>query len=511
MNTTVDVIIPTQPVLAPSRQHRGLLTAGLAAVVLALALIGFAGGTAIAVGIPLAVMFGLVVVRLAMMERRRWGSWAMASPLTLIAVSWWFFFGLLSLGGYHSAKSDPRLGNNEWLIGFAVAVTLVSVLLIAVGYYLALTACRSVTGRQSMTASSSRHKSSVKPLPLMISFTLGWLGRLYLIESGTFGYLSGQQVSSGPIHRSIQMAALLLPLGLAVTVAVGFGNRRHGGLSRRTARALLVFNLLPLVATALGSGMKAQLIVDLTPAGLAYLITRGRIPWRAVALAVLYLIVVLPGVEQYRSDLNAGTISGAQRSGVINATVNAGSRVVSQWASSSPVHNTMVLWDHFTSEYSAIALNLAVILHRTPEEVPFLGNDRQLAELLFFLPGSLVGRGDFNVYVYTNTTYLGGTSTSSSPPTQPGDFYMSGGWVTLLIGEVVVGAFLGVIWFLFMTRSRGIFEIAVYAVVAASFVNAGLEWTTLSRTVLQTLVFIVPLAALVAPPRERSIAADLDA
>jgi hypothetical protein len=173
---------------------------------------------------------------------------------------------------------------------------------------------------------------------------------------------------------------------------------------------------------------------------------RGKVPWRAVAVAVVYLMVVTPGIQDYRDDLNSGAIAADERSGIGNAVFNAGSRVLTGWMRAQPADHAVRLWDHFTREYSTMSRNLAVILNRTPQEVPHLGNERLFSELLFFLPGSVLGRQDFNVYVYTNTVYLEGPATSASPPTQPGDFYMSGGWVSVIIGQIIVGLFLGLVW-----------------------------------------------------------------
>jgi hypothetical protein len=83
--------------------------------------------------------------------------------------------------------------------------------------------------------------------------------------------------------------------------------------------------------------------------------------------------------------------------------------------------------------------------------------------------------------------YLQGTSTSSAFVTQPGDLYMTGGWPTIVLGELVVGLMLGGIWQLTTARGSGR-RICLYAILSPMFANAGQDFQTLGRVSLQTVV-----------------------
>lgn len=476
---------------SPVRQQKFLRLAGIAMAV-GLGLIAAFSGTALGAGLTVTSLFGVVTWHLVAWERRRWGVIGVGSPLSLTAASWFVFFGLLGLGAHDDASANPLLGYDSWWIVRAVFVVLSSLVLLAVGY--------AVATRGTKAIANQYRDASVRYGGVILILLIGWAARIYLFASGQFGYISLGEVSSGLGNRAIQSAGNLLILGLVILTIAAWSPSRLAGLPPGHAKWLLALNVVPLVLTAAASGLKGQLITDLTPAAVAFVMLRGKVPWRAVAVAVVYLMVVTPGIQDYRDDLNSGAIAADERSGIGNAVFNAGSRVLTGWMSAQPADHAVRLWDHVTREYSTMSRNLAVILYRTPQEVPHLGNERLFSEPLFFLPGSVLGRQDFNVYVYTNTVYLEGPATSASPPTQPGDFYMSGGWVSVIIGQIIVGLFLGLVWRMLVIARRSMSSVAVYAVVAALFATAGIEWGTLSRDLLQTTIVLFPISMMLFRP-----------
>lgn len=475
--------------LDEGRSNRSLLRAAGVAMVLAIGVLGLTAGTPFGAGISVATLFGITTWRLVSMERRRWGTIGLGSPLSLTAISWFAYFGVLSLGAYDDASRNPLVGSNPWGITLAVGVVLCSLLVIAAGYSL-------VTKGLVPRPQPQLTGATLALGGLVVALIVGWSARFYLFHTGRFGYLSGGEVTTGLSNRVVQSAATLLTLGLVILAIAAWSPRGLIGLKPRYAKWLLILNVLPLGVTSVASGVKGQLISDLTPVAVAFLMLRGRIPWRAVVAALTYLVFVLPGMEQYREDLNSGVIVEDERAGIVNASVNATSRVLTEWVRAGPADQVVRLWDHVTRQYSTMSRNLAVIIHRTPHEIPHLGNSRLASEPLFFLPGDVLGRNDFNVYAYMNMTYLDGSTASAEPPTQPGDFYMSGGWSTVVVGQLVVGLFVGLGWRLLVLRRGSEASIAAYAVMAGVFVSAGIEWGTLSRGLLQAAVVLVPAAAL---------------
>ncbi|MGI9119629.1 MAG: hypothetical protein ACR2G7_05825 [Acidimicrobiales bacterium] len=432
--------------------------------------------------VALSIVFALAAIGVVRQERRRWGARGFASPLSLTAVSWFFYFGIAGLGGFATAAADRRLGSEPMNLVTALAVCMLSLVLVVIGY-------RLVTRRAVLpsAASAAVGPLAIKPGGLYLILAVGWAARLYLLESGHFGFLSGGETYTGPINRLVQAAAAGLTIGLVVLVIAAWSPAGMRGMTRGASRRLLVANLAPLVLTSAASGLKGQLFTEVVPLAVAYLMVRGRVPWRAVAAVAVYLILIYSGTQDYRTEILVGNLDASERVGVVNSVRNSLTSVTSGWGTDTPVENAQSLWRHLTGQYSEMLTNLAIILHRTPEEVPFLGNRRLITGPVFFLPTSLLGDHELNITRYVNVVYRDSTATSSSPPTQPGDFYLSGGWPTLVVGQIMVGVFTGALWQLVVLRHRSSVGIVVYAAVSAVFVTAGLDWATLSRGLLQTV------------------------
>lgn len=424
--------------------------------------------------------FGVVAATIVRREVRRWGVIGIGSPLSLTAVSWFLFLAVAGLGALAEARHDPRLGGDPGNLVTALLVSLGSLVLVAIGYRIAVRGARAI------------RRYDMEPMAVTVGalysvIAIGWAARLYLLEAGHFGFLSAGASYTGPTNRMVQLASASLTVALIVLVVALWSPSGLRGVSRTTARWLLIANVVPLTLTSLASGFKAQLVTELVPLGVTYVMIRARVPWRALAAIAAYLVFSYSGVETYRADILAGRLDESARSGAANAVGNSISRVVEGWASETPLEHVRSFWRHLTDEYADTLRNLAVILHRTPDEIPHLGNERLVRAPVFFLPTSTLGLEGFNLGRYMNVVYLNSTPTSSSPTTQPGDFFMSGGWPAVVIGELAVGLFIGGVWRLCVLRRRTLMGIVVYASTTAAFISAGLDWGTLSRGLLQLL------------------------
>lgn len=471
--------LPTNPFDgAGGRRRLVRLLVRLVALTIAVVLLSSPSPKRIA--ISLSIIFAIAALAVVRQERRRWGIRGLGSPMTLTAVSWFFFFGISGLGGFVSAESDSRLGSDPMNLVLALAVCMLSLAIMLVGYRLAT---RQASPQQEWKAANPL---AVNRWALYLLLLGGWAARLYLLEAGQFGFLSGGATYTGPVNRLVHSAAAGLTIGLVVLVIAAWSPAGLRGMTRRAARFLLIANLIPLALASLASGFKGQLFTEVVPLAVAYVMVRGRVPWRAIAAIAVYLVVIYSGTQDYRTDILQGDLDAAERVGVVNSVTNSLTSVTQGWASETSSEKAQLVWDHLTGTYSELLTNLAIILHRTPTEVPFLGNQRLIAGPVFFLPTSLLGDPAFSIGRYVNVVYRDSTATSSSPPTQPGDFYLSGGWPALLVGEFVVGVFIGGLWRVIVIRRRSLVGVVVYAAVSGVFVTAGLDWGTLSRGLLQT-------------------------
>jgi hypothetical protein len=231
-----------------------------------------------------------------------------------------------------------------------------------------------------------------------------------------------------------------------------------------------------------------------------YVISHGRVPLRAIVVLALLVVIEYSGVQAFRVDITTGTVNSAQRRGIgptVGAVVD---RVGHSWSTKPPQDHLREAWHGFVNEYSVTIRTLAIIVHDTPSDAPFLGVRRLIVGPVFFLPSRALGGGvTTNIGGYVETTYLRGPPTSAASATQPGDFYMSGGWSSLILGELLVGIVIGLTWRL-VGRSSSPRGWLIYAVLAGTtFATGGLDWFTLVRTLIEFTIVYLPVARLLFP------------
>jgi predicted secreted protein len=360
----------------------------------------------------LAAVVTIAVVR---REIRRAGRAGLVSPISLFFVSWLVFLFVVGLADFGPATHDPLLpgGTHELLVGYAVAA--VALLLVAVGYCVA-------TYRSRFPRITELHR--ITPLSRSTVYVLllvGWASRFVGFQQGSYGYLGwGTPSPNGLVARLLQLADGLVPLVIAA-VALELWQSRP--VNPRWHRVLLITNVLALALVSLGSGIKGQVLVDLVPVGIVYVISRGRVPLRAIVVLALLVVVEYSGVQAFRLDITTGTVNSANRRGIgptVGAVVD---RVGHSWSTKPPQDHLREAWDGFVSEYSITIRTVAIIVHDTPSDAPFLGTRRLVVGPIFFLPSrALGGVHTTDVGEYVQTTYLRGPPTSSAAAPQPGDF-----------------------------------------------------------------------------------------
>jgi hypothetical protein len=215
----------------------------------------------------------------------------------------------------------------------------------------------------------------------------------------------------------------------------------------------------------------------------------------AVLMLAAFIVVQYDGVQQFHSDIVQQRVSTEQRRGVVSATAQVLGRIAHSWQADSPSKHLGRVWEGVTREYAGTIRTLAIILRKTPGEVPYLGTRRLFVAPIFFVPSARLGGDVLDVGRYVGRMYID-TPDSSGTPTQPGDFYISGGWLAIALGELAVGAVLACAWVV-PCRLRSQRGWALYAIAAGSFASAGLDWGSLTRSLLQLMVFYGPVLSLV--------------
>ena len=435
-------------------------------------------------GLIVTIGFGLFALLAVRHQTKRFGDRARASPLSIYATSWFFYFGVLGLSNFSQAGTDRRLGFDPDAILKGMVVALVSLALVTAGYLL-------VTNREIQRGDDRASLQHLNFSFVLLCLGIGWACRAALFSTAQFGYLQFGDSSTGPAKAILLFGDSLLSLGLAALAYALWAPQSPEG-DRRRARLVLLAGLLPLTLTAVTSGQKGRLILDLMPVAVVFLLTRGRVPWKFLLLAVLYLTVIYSGAEKYRQDIAGGVLTVEDRRDPVKATAQVATRIGQEWSRHGVIHHFHALSTHFQGEYAVIVRNLSIILHKTPDEIPYFGTRHLALSPFFFLPNEVRGPGA-NLGLYVQVTYHEGPATSSTPPTQPGDLFMSGGWPVLVLGEFAVGLVLGLLW-RFQGNSNSPRRTVLYAVIAGLLVNAGLDLGTLVRASLQ---FTVVLAVVV--------------
>lgn len=407
------------------------------------------------------------------------GAWGMVSPLVLVTLCWTALLAIPGLAAYSAAAGDSRLGFDPNMITVALAVSLGALVLIAAGFLFA---------HRRLPATLVPARNAIQDLPLwrpvVVLLILGLLARVALVQQGVYGYLSFGQADASIALSLLRTLSGLLPLSVAAATLLVLVERDP--TRRRRATRLLVAAALPVMVFGLVAGLKAQIFTDLTPAMVVYVAVRRRLPVALLAALAGFLVLSYVGVETYRSDIAGGVIDAQQRRSVTRANEAVVARVV-RGVTSEPVHEQALRFgEHFTDSFSGIARILATVIHRTPDEIPHLGYRRLLRGPLFFVPGGLVSPGEKPIGQYVNQDYLDGTVTSSAPPTQPGDLFISGGWPAVVVGQFLVGLLLGVLWWWVLAGGRE--RLIIYAALSPALVNAGTDVANLMRGMLQGLV-----------------------
>lgn len=461
----------------PSRSP--ILCASMVAVIAAASVALFFTTDIFTKGLGVCIGFVLLTAIVHRSERRTWGTRGHVSPLSLYTLFWTFYIAILGLATLRGAEADHRLGFSPTAPLRALLVALGSLVLVTIGYRVS-SRCRYHRISRS-TTQDERLRMGV----VLAVLCIGWVCRILLLTVGSIGFLP-----TGPVSLFVSAFALgdrLLQTGLAL-LAYGLWSGTEGETVRRWCRLLLLSCLPLLVFVGALSGFKGQLLVDIGPFVIVYFLCRGRVPWRVFGAITLYLVVILPGVERYRLDVQQGAITEDQRAGLLLSAQQILPRIASAALEAPPEDLVRNFVKHVVAEYSATNLTLASILEKTPDEVPFLGVRRLLVFPLVFLPTrQLVDDEYIDIGRYVYVRYLGGTEVASFPPTQPGDLYLSGGWVAIVVGELFVGFLLGWVWRLTGTRTSPRRWI-LYGLIAVLFSNAGLDLGTLVRVGIQAAI-----------------------
>ena len=351
-----------------------------------------------------------------------------------VVLFWWSAaFGLASATWWWDQVGTPSQIQRDFVIRALALMALGSIVMVA-GYRLAGERAGSFVGRPIhlfVADRSSVTRTWASPLFL---YGLSLIGKIALLATtGGIGYLASTDATAGPATQIFSILAQCGPIALLVAGQQVWHERRPQAL----------FSLMVVLAAELGFALVSGVKQDSVVVGLALLLpwmtARKRVPVFFIATGLFLFIFVLTPFNQNYRELVRG--NGAQAS-------------TGQAFSIAPSVLTKTLSGIFDpgnrSEAQTNAFqrvreidNVAIILQRTPSQVPY----RSASDLLMAPLTSIVPRAVWpgkpvldGAYRFSSEYYLLPTSVkTSSAVTIPGDLYRHGGLILFVVGMAGLG------------------------------------------------------------------------
>jgi hypothetical protein len=374
-----------------------------------------------------------------------------------------FFFGgiyvWLSLPGGSHTPLDVTITQ----AGLTAAITLVAVawLFCAAGYMISpLRLARAVWRPPSRLVPSYR----IAPL-VTVLLGLGWVARFVLVGEGNYYHIHTEAQSPTGVSWLVHTMSILPLVALALVATRAFAP--EDAAQSRGARGLFAALFVGELAWAIPTGSREAIVIVVLMLVIVRYYTLGRLPSFKVAIPaiLIFVFVVFPVLAAYRSsDFRASPVK----------------------ALSTTIQQEM----HFTNSQTAGAgeATLARVADVTALARIFqLGKNRMSLStqdtVRYSLEG-LVPRALFpdklNSSAFANQFgraygFLASDDSSTAiAATQPGELYLGGGWIALLVGMAVIGALLRVMDEYLGARGTDRGVLALYA-VAVPILLVGLE------------------------------------
>lgn len=371
---------------------------------------------------------------------------------------------------------------------WALEVANVSWYLFAAGYFAnPLRALSRVIPVLRQTPNVSSIGRTVLPLEIC-----GWAARAEILNSGRYFHTiaTGSVVSTGS-SWIIASLALLPTLAAAFVGAHHYQHVRSYGASglRWTYVTLIVVE----IAWYIPTGERGSLVgIALMLAIVRYYGLRRRVPVAILVTTVLSLMfVVFPFGLLYRGNNDVYQTHASQALRAAVSTME--QRDIRQWIGAG----TYATFSRFSDVTS-----LAAVHHRGRSALPMKRAQTLIWSMEGFVPRALLKTKD-NPGLFGNTfgraygIVAHTDRITSIAVTQPGDFYLNFGFLGIMLGMPVVGAFYRLLNDYFKERSVDPASLAIYSVVAWPIIN-GHEVTlavglvgVLKATILLSCVLLI--------------------
>jgi hypothetical protein len=275
-------------------------------------------------------------------------------------------------------------------------------------------------------------RSSAAPWVL---YGIGTTARLLTAATtGRLGYLGNASLAVSSATGYAQFLSTLsncAPLAVAAAGHQAFRDRLPG------SRVTLLVLFLAEVAFGAVQGVKGEFVITALAVAIPFSAAHRRLPKMALSVLVLaFLLVVIPFSQVYRSSVREGsvTLTPAEAIGMAPSILG---------ESAAGIGTALPTSAAYLAQRVREIDDVAIIVQRTPNQVPFQSPSRLIADpLAGMIPREIWPSKPINLTGYEFGQKFFGLPSSaytSTPDTMPGSLYWDGGWISLITGMFLLG------------------------------------------------------------------------
>jgi hypothetical protein len=326
---------------------------------------------------------------------------------------------------------------------------------------------------------------------------------LTLVTTGRFGYVgdpaSALSAASG-YEQVLSELSLLCPLAVCAAALQLYRGRLPG--ARATLTILFVLEL----AFGAAAGGKGSFVIALLAVVIPMSATRRRLPKSAAITGfIIFMLVVIPFNHAYRNAVRGGSSLLSTSEALNEAPMILWQAVTAQGPLNTFADSTSYLFERVQEIDGP-----AIILQRTPSQVPFISSSQLIeAPLAGMIPRAIWPDKPIASpgYEFSQQYYnIPSSIYTASAITSVGDIYRHGGWLPVIIGMFLVGCGIRILDDVLDIRDNP-HAIFLVLLLFPNFVQGELDWTSLVAGLPATLfvwLLAIRLAFRPTPRRRRA-------
>lgn len=424
------------------------------------------------------VVYAALLFLTARLMRER-TPWPYPSPITTLTFYWFFLYGPFTFNKFIDPDTlHHALAGSYKEFHQGMALTLLSNALIVGGYF--------VIFPGKIIDRRPRILAGVLSMPAAVAiWGLSILARGIQFVNGQFGYVATNLGSSGYSYQMVltyggQMSLIVIAaLFLEVILS---GRRQVPGQVKIFLATVLSAELVYAIAV----GFKATILQALLPVLLVMYGLRVKFPLKSIAAVFAVLLFIAPGNYAYRDAVNDGAVARSDPFNVIESSIGL---TFGAW-SRGPADALAKTWTSATRELADNLENVALVLRKTPSQVPYWGSEeyRNIIPRTLFPRFLWKGKPSSENAAIITRVYRESASNSGSPTGFTGDLFMRTGTTGVVLGSFALGLILAIHMRIF-SRFRSKRALVVYSTVIATTIYNS-EFAPLNTLLIQrSLVF----------------------